>query len=342
MKKITSMILVITLVAIEICSFASCNINKKQKFTEYYFDYFDTATTVIGYEETEEEFKAVAKEIENQLKEYHQLYNIYNLYEGLNNICALNRVKDGVHQKLKVDKKIIDLLLFSKEMYEETNGVVNVAMGSVLSIWHSYRNEGLNNPKNAMLPPMEKLKKAEKHTDINDLIIDENNSTVFLRDPEMTLDVGAIAKGYAVEMIGESLKAKGKTGYLLNVGGNVKAISDSENESFEIGIENPDKDDENPYIKRLTVTNESVVTSGNYQRFYTVDGKNYHHLIDPKTLMPGENFKSVSVIMENSAFADAYSTALFLMSYEEGEQFIKGKSDVKVIWVKNDGSIIEN
>ncbi len=342
MKKIISLLLVTTLITIEICSFASCNLNEKQKFTEYYFDYFDTVATVIGYEETEAEFKAVANEIEKQLKEYHQLYNIYNYYEGINNICAINRVKDGSHQKLKVSEKIIALLTFSKEMYKETNGIVNVCMGSVLSIWHDYRSSGMNNIKEAKLPPMEKLREAEKHTDINQLIIDEENSTVFLKDPEMTLDVGAIAKGYAVEMIGESLKAKGKTGYLLNIGGNVKAVSGSENESFEIGIENPEKDEEKPFIKRLTVTNESVVTSGSYQRFYVVDGKSYHHLIDPETLMPGENFKSVSVITENSALADAYSTALFLMSYEDGKAFVKGKSDVKAIWVKNDGSIIES
>ncbi len=341
MKKIISLLLVITLITIEICSFASCNLNKKQKFTEYYFDYFDTVATVIGYEETEAEFKAVANEIEKQLKEYHQLYNIYNYYEGINNICAINRVKDGSHQKLKVSEKIVDLLIFSKEMHEETNGIVNVAMGSVLSIWHDYRNQGLNNAKQAALPPMEKLREAKKHTNINDVIIDEENSTVFLKDPEMTLDVGAIAKGYAVEMIGESLKAKGKTGYLLNIGGNVKAISDSENKSFEVGIENPDGDEEKPYIKRLTVINESVVTSGTYQRFYEVNGKRYHHLIDPETLLPGENFKSVSVITGNSALADAYSTALFLMSYEDGKGFIKDKN-IKVIWDDNEGKITEN
>ncbi len=342
MKKIISSVLIITLIVIEMCSFASCGINAKQKFTEYYFDYFDTVTIVIGYEKTEEEFKSVTSEIEKQLKEYHQLYNIYNSYEGINNICALNRVKDGTHQKLKVDKKIIDLLMFSKKIYGETKGVVNVAMGSVLSIWHDYRNEGLNNIKAAKLPPMDMLRKAEAHTSISDLIIDEENQTVFLNDPEMTLDVGAIAKGYTVERIGEYLVSQGKTGYLLNVGGNVKAVSDSENESFEVGVENPDKDEDESYIERLTVTDESIVTSGTYQRFYVVDGKRYHHLIDPNTLMPGENFKSVSVIMKDSSLADAYSTALFLMDYEEGKEFIKDKTDVKVIWVDNNGNILKN
>ncbi len=341
MKKIISIFLVLLIVSIEICSFASCNIVEK-KYTEYYFDYFDTVSTIIGYEKTEEDFKYVANKIENQLKEYHQLYNMYNVYENVNSICSLNKVINGKHQKLKVDKKIIDLLKFSKEMYYQTDGIVNVAMGSVLSIWHHYRNAGIDNVNQAELPPVEKLKVAQKHTSIDDIIIDEESSTVFLADPEMTLDVGAIAKGYAVEMIGEYLEKQGVTGYLLNIGGNVKAVGNKDSRGFEIGIENPDSDENKPYIKRLTITNQSVVTSGAYQRFYVVDGKSYHHIIDPDTLMPGLNFKSVSVITENSALADAYSTALFIMDYEEGKEFIKDKSNVKVIWVDNNGKITQN
>ncbi len=342
MKKITSLILCVVMVAIQVFSFASCSLKKKEKFTEYYFDYFDTVSTVIGYEKTKEEFNGVVAVIDEQLKEYHQLYTIYNSYEGINNICELNKLKNGVHEKLKVDKRIIDLLLFSKEMYKETNGKVNVAMGSVLSIWHNYRTDGMDNINNEELPPLVDLKKANNHTDINDIIIDEENCTVFLKDPEMTLDVGAIAKGYAVEKIGEYLKSQGKTGYLLNIGGNVKGISDENGESFRVGIDNPDGDENNPYIKQLTVTNESIVTSGSYQRFYIVNGKRYHHLIDPNTLMPSENFKSVSVITGNSALADAYSTALFLMTITEGKEFIKNKKDISVIWVTNDGEVIEN
>ncbi len=340
MRRFISLLLCVITAVTGIFTFSACSVGKLQKFTEYYFDYFDTATTIIGYEKTEEEFKKVAAQIETQLKEYHQLYNIYSVYEGVNNICALNIVRDGAHRELKVDRKIIDLLLFSKEMYAQTQGKVNIAMGSVLSIWHDYRTKGMENASKAELPPKEKLEEASKHTNIDDVIIDEINSTVFLKDPLMTLDVGAVAKGYAVEEIGKYLKSKGITGYLLNVGGNVKAVSDENSQSFEIGIENPDGDENNPFIKRLTVTSESVVTSGSYQRFYVVNGKNYHHLIDPETLYPGENFKSVSVITEDSAKADAYSTSLFLMTYEEGKQFIEDKAVIQVIWVKNSGEVL--
>ena len=107
---------------------------EKQKFSEYYFDYFDTVTTITGYTETEEEFKSICEEIKAELNMYHKLYNIYFRFDGMNNLCVINELTDGKHNVVKVDKKIIDLLLYSQEMYTLTNGKINVAMGSVLSI----------------------------------------------------------------------------------------------------------------------------------------------------------------------------------------------------------------
>ena len=81
----------------------------------------------------------------------------------------------------------------------------------------------------------------------------------------------------------------------------------------------------------------SLVTSGSYQRFYKVDGKNYHHIIDPDTLYPGEKYMSVSVLTENSGLGDALSTSLFLMDYEEGKKLIESLENVEAMWVMPDG-----
>ena len=340
MKKTISMMLVVALVVLQALSFASCKASEKTKYSAYYFDYFDTATTIIGYTETKEEFDAVCEEITTLLDEYHRLFTIYNRYEDLNNLVTINDVTDGEHQVVEVDKKIIGMLSFAKEMYNKTNGKVNIAMGSVLSIWHVYRNDGLSDPANAQLPPMEKLEEAMKHTDINDLIIDEKNNTVYIADPLMKLDVGAIAKGYAVEKIADYLIDKGVTDFLLNVGGNIRTIgyAGEKSSKWKIGIENPDtENEEKPYIEYIKAAGESVVTSGSYQRFYVVNGENYHHIIDPETLMPGVNFKSVSVITDDSGLGDAFSTALFLMSYEEGMALVEKTENIEAMWVMPDG-----
>lgn len=339
MKKLLSGLLVLLLLASQITLFTSCK-KEREKFSEYYFEYFDTVTTITGYTETQEEFQKICEEIKAELNEYHKLFNIYYRYENMNNICVINDVTDGKHNVVKVDEKIIDLLLYSKEMYTLTNGKINVAMGSVLSVWHTYRNIGLDDPSKAELPPKEKLQEAMKHTNINDVIIDEKNSTVFLSDPQMTLDVGAIAKGYAVERIAEFLINKGVTDFLLNVGGNVRTIGvGKDNAPWKVGIENPDveKQEQKPHIEYLEMSDLSLVTSGCYQRFYEVAGKNYHHIIDPETLFPGEKYLSVSVLTTNSGLGDALSTSLFLMDVEEGKKIVESLENVEVMWVMPNG-----
>lgn len=339
MKKVISVFLIITLLLVQVLSFSACN-EKTQlnKYSEYYFDYFDTATTIIGYEETEEEFDAICEEIKALLQEYHRLFTIYNRYDGLNNLVTINDLVDGKHTEVTVDQKIIDMLTFAKEMHVKTDGNVNIAMGSVLKIWHVYRNRGLDDPAAAELPPMDDLQEAAKHTNIDDLIIDDEKNTVFLADPEMSLDVGAIAKGYAAEKIAQYLEEKGVTGYLLNLGGNVRTIGMAEEKPWNVGIENPDtENEETPYIEFLHLQGESLVTSGSYQRFYVVNGENYHHIIDPATLMPGTKYRSVSVLTDDSGLGDAMSTALFLMDYEEGLELVKSMENVEAMWVLPDG-----
>lgn len=310
-----------------------------EKFSAYSFDYFDTVTTITGYAEDKEAFDEVANGILAELKEYHRLFTIYHRFEGLENLCTVNELVDGAHRSVKVDERIIDLLLYAKEMHALTGGRLNIAMGSVLSIWHDYRTEGINDPASAKLPPMEALREAAEHTDINKLVIDEEKSTVTITDPGMKLDVGAIAKGYAVEMVARSLEQKKISGYVINVGGNVRTVGDKpDGAGWTVGIETPFDDGED-YLGYLTLSGESLVTSGSYQRYYLVNGERYHHIIHPDTLMPAEGFVSVSILTEHSGKGDALSTALFCMSFEEGLALIESLPDTEAQWVLPDGTI---
>ena len=338
-KKILSAALAI-LILLSAVAFSSCGAKvQKEKFTEYSLDLFDTATTITGYEATEEEFDKVSAEIIAALTEYHRLYTIYHRFEGMENLCTVNELVDGVHRVVKVDQRIIDLLLYAKAMYRATDGAMNIAMGSVLSIWHNYRTAGLNDPWEAELPPMEKLVEAAEHTNIDDVIIDEEASTVFLADPKMKLDVGAVAKGYAVEMVAQAMEQKGVVGYVINVGGNVRTLgAKGDGERWTVGVENPDREAEEAYIAYLALAGESVVTSGSYQRYYTVGDKNYHHIIDPETLMPSERYLSVTVVCRDSAQGDGLSTALFCMSLEDGLMLVESTPNAEAIWVLPDGT----
>lgn len=331
MKRYCCLITALILVC---CSFCGCAAQKK-KYTAYSMDYFDTMISITGYETEKATFDANADAMIERLGEYHQLYTIYHRFEGLENLCTVNELVNGAHRTVTVDRRIIDLLLYAKEMYQTTDGMMNIAMGSVLSLWHNYRAIGTDTPEKASLPPMEQLQEAANHTDIEKMVIDEENSTVTLTDPKMTLDVGAIAKGYATEQVARAMEQQGLSGYILNVGGNVRAIGGRPDGSdWSVGIENPDGGD---YFAYLKLNGMSVVTSGSYQRFYYVGGKPYHHIIHPDTLMPAEGYLSVSVLCKDSGMADALSTALFCLPQKEGLAMIEALENVEVLWVTSDG-----
>ena len=311
----------------------------KQKFTEYSFDYFDTVTTITGYTKNQEEFDKVCAEMLALLGEYHKLFTIYHRYDGMENLCTINELVDGEHRTVTVDRRIIDMLLYAKQAYELTDGKVNVAMGSVLSIWHEYREDGMDEPWNAQLPPVELLQEAAEHIDIQKILIDEQACTVTLTDPQMRLDVGAIAKGYAVEMVARQMEQKGITGYVINVGGNVRTLgAKPDGSGWTVGVENPDEDADD-YLAYLQLNGKSLITSGSYQRYFIVDGKRYHHIIDPATLMPAEYFTSVSIVCDSSADGDALSTALFCMTYEQGLALIESLDGVEAMWLTVEGNL---
>ncbi len=335
-RKIIASILMVLLTM----NFAACKAAPKE--TRYESDFlvlFNTVTKIVAYTESKEEFTRYSKLIYDELKEYHELYDIYNSYDGKNNIKTIND-HAGI-KPVKVDQKIIDLLLFSKDEYKITDGKVNIALGAVLKIWHDYRKEGIDDFENAKVPPRDKLEAARTHTDINKVIIDEVESTVFLEDPHMSLDVGAIAKGYAVEQVAKLAIENGFESGLISVGGNVRAIGHKgqSKEVWNVGIQNPEKDAAQPILKVVYLSDMSLVTSGNYERYYTVDGKKYHHIIDTETLFPSEYVTAVTIICPDSGVADSLSTAVFNMSFEEGLAFIDDLPDTEAVWILNNGDI---
>lgn len=306
--------------------------NGQQMYDATFLTLFDTVTTIKGYAESKEAFTETAQAIHDQLLKYHQLFDIYNDYEGVSNLKTVND-NAGV-APVMVDRAIIDLLLDCKEYYELTGGLVNVAMGSVLVLWHEARNDGLNDFANAYLPDQEALEAAAEHMDISCVVIDEEASTVFITDPDARLDVGAIAKGWSAQRAAENAPE----GLLISVGGNVCATGpkDENGTPWRVGVQNPDGGES--YLHTLNVTGGSVVTSGDYQRCYMVDGKIYHHIIDPATLYPSEYWRSVTIVCADSGLADALSTALFLLPLEEGMALAE-KCGAEAMWVNEAGEM---
>lgn len=330
-RRLTALLLALLLAA----ALPSCGTPQKKRFEAEFLTLFDTVTRIVGYAESKEEFTEWARRLRDGLEEYHRLYDIYGSYEGINNLKTVND-NAGV-APVQVDRRIIDLLLLSREMYGRTDGRVNVAMGSVLALWHDCREAGADDPASAALPSREELEEAALHTDISRLVIDEAASTVFLEDPAMRLDVGAIAKGYAVEQVCRKAEAEGFSAGLVSLGGNIRVIGEKEGgEPWKVGVQDP-ADPEQMLLTLSLSGDVSLVTSGTYQRYYTVDGRRYHHIIDPQTLQPSAYFESVSILCADSGRADALSTAVFNMAFDQGKAFVEEQPDVEAMWVFQDG-----
>ena len=319
-----------------------------QRFTAYYFDVFDTMTQAIAYCDSQAEFDEQMEALHDDLVTYHRLYDIYNDYEGVNNIKTIND-NAGV-APVKVDERIIDMLELAVKMYDTTGGKLNVAMGSVLAVWHDYREAAEADPSDEdnRLPTQEELEAAAQHCDINDLIIDREAGTVYLADPEMRLDVGSVGKGYAVEQVCQAARERGLVSLSLSVGGNLRSVgSKPQGQPWESGIVSPWDDSliYNSGSSLLAVVNsndQALVTSGDYQRFYTVDGVRYHHIIDPDTLWPADYFTAVTILCPDSGLADCLSTGVFCMPLEEGMALIESLEGVEALWCTKDGQVIRS
>lgn len=322
-------------VALFLVALPSCREPEVQN--EVYYEYFGTVSAVFSYAgDAPEVFRARCEKIRRHLEYYHRLFDIYYEYSGVTNLRTVNQ--NAGQGPIEVDAALIDFLLYAKEMYTLTNGKMNVAMGAPLKLWHDCRERA--DGGEGELPDEERLAEAYRHTNIDDIVLDRERSTVEILDPSLRIDVGALGKGYAVEQITRALRAEGITAYVLNIGGNISAIGKkTTGDGWLTGITNPDRTSPESFACRITLADVSLVTSGNYERFYTVDGVRYHHIIDPETRLPAAYFASVSILVKDSALADALSTALFCMSEEEGRSLIQGLDGVEVLWIYEDGRL---
>lgn len=306
---------------------------ENKKYTATFLTLFDTVTTVVGYAESEAAFEESAQGVYERLSEYHKLFDIYNEYEDT---VSLKYVNDHAGAApVTVSREIILLLQDLKEIYRITGGQVNAAMGSVLSLWHEARTYSLSHPDQPRVPAPDALQSAYLHTDFDKVIIDEAASTVYFADPLIRLDVGAVAKGWATEKVALASPA----GLLISVGGNVRATGprDDEGSAWIIGIQDPDN--ANAHLHTVYLTTGSLVTSGDYQRAYSVNGALYHHIIDPDTLYPAALWRSVTVLCPDSGIADALSTALFVMSYEDGQRLLS-QFGAEAVWMDLAGNLV--
>ena len=347
-------VLKITLFIALLCNLFGCSTNKENEETDEreLLKYQNTALdagfdtiysyTAYGYDENE---LRNSFELGTELfTKYNNLFDIYNDYESLNNLKTIND-NAGI-KAVEVDEEIIKMLLEAKEFYELSNGAFDITSGALLKIWHEYRDKGIamnEKGESAPVPTIEELKEVEACKGFDKVEIDTDKNTVYISDPCVLLDVGGIAKGYAAERIYESTISENILYGTINAGRNIRAFNTKPEGPWRIGIADPNG--ETSILVIDSDTENSFVTSGDYERFYIgTDSNTYHHIIDVNTLYPAAYYRSVTIITRNSSAADALSTALFVLPIEEGkallEKYKKVSGDeASAIWIMNKDKI---
>lgn len=325
---------------------ASCKPKVRMKFSFDYFDSFDTLVKATGYFFTQEEADKFDKKLAERLKYYDNLFDCHKEHEGVNNVYTINKMAGK--EKVKVDAALLELISQSKTLGLKYDSRVNIAFGAVIELWEKSMTEALENDElKAATPDIEVLKERAKYASLNNIIIDKEESTVYITDERTKINLGSVAKGYAVELICNELKEDGFDSVVLSAGGNVKTIGHPNGETkrkWTIGVENPYsasemKEGDSEIYDILYTMDKAIVTSGDYQRyFYGLDNVKYNHIIDTRTLSSARNFTAVTVITKDSGIADFLSTLLFTLTYEEGAEVIKDFPDTEALWINFDNT----
>lgn len=325
---------------------ASCKPKLRMKFSYNYFDSFDTLVKATGYFHSQSEADEFDKKLNEKLKHYDNLFDCHKEHEGVNNVYTINKMAGK--EKVKVDKALLDLIVQSKTLGLKYDSSVNVALGAVIEDWEASMTKALENEDlKADTPDMNILKEKAKYALLNNIIIDKDESTVYVSDEHTKLNLGAVAKGYAVELICNELKDDGYDSFVISAGGNVKTVGHPNADTsrkWTIGVENPYagsemKEGDSEIYDILYTMDKAIVTSGDYQRFfYGPDNVKYNHIIDSRTLTSARNFRAVTVITKDSGIADFLSTLLFTLSYEEGVEVLKDFPDTEALWINFDNT----
>lgn len=298
----------------------------------------DTVVTITVYGVDENELQkdaaAIVDTAFDMIKSYEKKFSAY---EELSEIYTLNHAEGA---EVEISEDTYELLEKGLRYSELSEGRFDITCGALNELWHMSDNNGF-------IPKQDEIDKALKTIDYRKVNIEKNGYKYYasLNDADIRIDLGAIAKGYIGDKVKEYMIFQGVNSAIINLGGNVVLIggkntgnsflSDKNSvENFNIGIPKPFKIDEIEYT--VSEKDKTVVTSGNYQRYFEKDGKIYHHIMDLQTGYPAESgVSSVTIVCDTSVDADALSTICFLLGKEDGEDFLqKNIQDAKAYWVE--------
>jgi thiamine biosynthesis lipoprotein len=283
---------------------------------------FDTVISVEIYDDADESILEECKEL---------CTNYDNMFSNTNPDSEISKINQAGGEPVEVSDETITLIQTGIDYGELSGGAFDITISPVADLW-DFKTD------TPSLPDASALEEALTHVNYKNIQIDGNY--VSLSDPEAAIDVGGIAKGYIADRLKEYLQSQGIEHAMINLGGNVLAMGAKlDGSDYNIGIQDPFDSEGNP-ITAVQIADQTVVTSGTYERFFKIDDTIYHHILNPSTGYPYENgLSSVTIITDSSLEADALSTTCFALGYEDGMNLINQLDGVDAIFITTDEEV---
>lgn len=303
------------------CSGAKSTQNNAQdlSYTDMLFD------TVIKIQILDPADASVLKGLKKLCQKYDTMFSTTN------ESSELYKVNHAGGAPVTVSDETAALIREGIHYSELSDGAFDISIEPVSALWDFKADK-------PSVPSSDTIAEAVSHVDYTKITLSGN--TVTLTDPKAGIDLGAIAKGYIADQVKTYLKKQGVKHAIINLGGNVDVIGTKlDGSKYNIGIQKP-FDESGQAITSVKLKDQTVVTSGIYERYFKKGGKLYHHILDPRTGYPCDNnLYSVSIITDSSTKADALSTTCFLLGYEKGMQLINSLDEVDAIFITNDEKV---
>ena len=268
------------------------------------------------------------KAMEAAFQEVERINRLMSHYRQDSEVSQISR--HAGEKAIRVSPETLEVIERALYFSRLSGGAFDITIGPVFWLW---------NFREGKIPDGEKLRGNLKKVDYRRIRVDRSRSNVYLNDPRMELDLGAIAKGYAVDRAGEVLRKRGVENFLVNAGGDLRVGGRKEKEiPWTIGIQHPRLPSD--FIAKIQSKNAGIATSGDYEKYFLKDGERYHHILVPSTGLPARECQSVTILAPTAMDADALATTIFVLGPKKGFALIEEMPNVHALIVDRRGSVL--
>ncbi len=327
-NKINKKAFFLGIVVLSFFTLLSCNQEEDYQMLQENKFALGTYNQVTIYAPSEQEGQSIIDEVFERVEE------IENLMSASIESSDISRLNNHAGESaVKVDSETLELLRLGKEYKDLTNGAFNIGIGALINLWDITGDE-------PSVPPQNEIKELLDHFNLDQLKLKEEENEARIEDPEMRIDLGGIAKGYAVDEAIRIIENRGIEHAIVDFGGDVYVLGNKpDGNEWRIGINNPEIG-VSGVVGRIYSSDMSVVSSGDYERYFMEEDQLYHHILDSKTGYPTDNqLSSVTVISDSAIEGDVFSTAIFVMGLEEGLAFANSIEDVEAILITENKNV---